>query len=621
MRAFTGSIFIVIFIVIFSFFFTLSTQEFSHVKTIDEVLDEHVNISKVELTENSLILDRNGEKIADVYSSENRIYLPYEEIPQMIIDAFVATEDQSFFEHIGFDLQGITRALLINTKKETIDQGASTITQQLVRNHYLTNEKTYERKLSEVMYAYKLEQQMSKEEIIEQYINTIFFHNGAYGIEAASQFYFNKKAQDLSLAEAAFLCAIPNNPNLYNPLKNIDKTNERKNWILTKMLEENYISDEQFTIAMAENITLNRGEKVDLFPDYTTYVFEELTKLVGKVDGYEAKIQQASTKEEKVKWEKKLSEHVSSLLNKGVIIKTALDPRIQTTTVNTIHDYLRNTELQAATAIIDHHQHEIVAITGGKNYEKFDFHRGFQSFRQPGSAMKPLLVYAPYIEETGTTEHSLIDSSPFSKNGYHPNNYGGAVYGIVPMQVAFKHSHNTAAVRLFNYLGPRFVFEQYMDKFDFQKIVETDYNLPSALGGFTYGVSVLEMTQAFTSFMTDGVYYFPKAIRQVTDKEGKVLYEWPDEEITVWSKHTISEMKKMLQRVITEGTGTHISFRSSGFIGGKTGTSDNYHDLWFVGATDRYTSAIWLGYDKPKSIGSGTRTHLHIWSAYMEKIN
>lgn len=621
MRAFTGNIFIFIFLFVFSIFFTLSIREYTNAKTIDEVLEENVNIDTIQLAENSIILDRNGEKIADIYSGENRVYLPYEEIPSHVIHAFIATEDQSFFEHKGFDLKGITRALLVNMKNESIEQGASTITQQLARNLFLTNEKTYERKLSELMYAYKLEKQLSKEDILEKYINSIYFQNGTYGIEAASQFYFNKSVKDLSLAETAFLCAIPNNPNLYNPLKNMEKTDERKEWILTKMLEEKYIDKDEFDEAISEEIVLNIGDKADFFPDYTTYVYEELKWLVGKTEGFVSRIAGAIDAEEKKQIEQQLDERVQALLKEGIIIETSLDPTVQTAAVQTVNDYLSNSNLQGATAVIDHKRHEIVAITGGKNYKKFDFHRGFQAYRQPGSAIKPLLAFAPYIEETGSTEQTIIDASPFTKNGYTPKNYGGVQYGPVPMQVALKHSYNTAAVRLFDSLGPQHVFEKYMEKFDFQRIVEADYNLPSALGGFTYGVSVLEMAQAFTSFMTDGVYYSPKAIKRVTDKDGNELYAWPKVEREVWSKHTATEMKKMLRRVVTEGTARQISFRNSSYIGGKTGTSDNYYDLWFVGSTDRYTSAVWLGYDEPRSVGSGIRTHLHIWSSIMGKIH
>lgn len=621
MRKFTGASLTIIFIATFALFFTLTSEELSNAKTIDEVLDESIELTKIDISENSVMLDGDGSIISDIYAAENRIYLDYEDIPQLVIDAFISAEDQSFFEHQGFDAKGMTRALFVNMQKQSMDQGASTITQQLVRNFYLTTEKTYERKLTEIFYAYQLEQELTKEKILELYVNTVYFHNGVYGIEAASRFYFNKTSAELSIAEAAFLTAIPNNPDLYNPLKNIDNTHERKEWMLAKMLETGCISEENFGESLAEEIVFNKREKIDLYPDYVTYVFHELEQLVSQQDGYQEKIDAATSDEEKAAWREELSQRVDSLLAQGVTIETYLDRRVQDLAQGSIHNYLNGSQLQSASAIIDHQANELVAITGGLGYKKLDFHRGFQAYRQPGSTMKPLLSFAPYLELMGVTENHIVDAGPFSKNGYQPKNYGGAVYGKVPMQEALKNSYNTAAVRLFDFLGPEFVYENYVDKFDFTSLVAADRVLPAALGGLTYGVSVLDMTQAFTSFMTGGFYHSPRAITQVTDKEGKVLYAWPDEKQRVWSENTTLEMRKMLGRVVSEGTGRPASFGGGGYIGGKTGTTDTYHDLWFVGSTDRYTSGIWLGYDTPKSLGSGVRTHMQIWQSYMSRLD
>lgn len=621
MRKFTGVILTIIFIVTFILFFTLTSEEFSNAKTIDEVLDESIQFTNIDISENSIMLDRDGNNISDIYSAENCIYLDYEDIPMLVINAFISAEDQSFFEHQGFDAKGMTRALFVNLQNQSLDQGASTITQQLVRNFYLTSEKTYERKLAEILYAYKLEQELTKEKILELYVNTVFFHNGVYGIEAASKFYFNKPSHELSVAEVAFLTAIPNNPELYNPLKNIENTHERKEWMLAKMRETDSIDEEQYEESLAAEIVFNVREKIDLYPDYVTYVFHEFEQLVSKQDGYEAKIHSANSDEEIEAWREELSQRVDSLLKQGITIETHLDRQVQDTAQASIHSYLNGSQLQAATAIIDHQTNELVAITGGLNYKKFDFHRGFQAHRQPGSSIKPLLVFAPYLELMGVTENHIVDAGPFSKNGYEPKNYGGAVYGKVPMQEALKKSYNTAAVRLFDFVGPQLVYENYMDKFDFTRLVADDRVLPAALGGLTYGVSALEITQAFTSFMTDGVYYSPRAIKQVTDKDGNLLYAWPDEGQRVWKENTVVEMRKMLARVVSEGTGRAASFHSNGYLGGKTGTTNTYHDLWFVGSTDRYTSGIWLGYDTPKSIGQGVNTHMHIWRSYMSQLD
>ncbi|ADU29627.1 transglycosylase domain-containing protein [Evansella cellulosilytica] len=619
MRILTGNLFIALLIMLFAFSFLLVTEELAHTKPIDEVLDENIKISKMPLSQNSFIVDKNGEIVSEIYNGENRVILSFNAIPTLAIDAFLAAEDQSFYEHPGFDMKGITRAFIVNFNDNSISQGGSTITQQLARNLYLTHDRSYERKLSELLYAIQIERKLSKDEIITLYLNAIYFQNGVYGIEAASQFYFNKPIDELSVAEIAFISSIPNHPEKFNPLTNIEHTHTRKEWILTKMLETEKIDEDTFEEALKEEITLNISNRIDKHPDYVTYVHHELEALISEQEGYKKRIDNASTDEAKHNITLELKQRAESVLEKGVIIETALDPEIQAQAVKSINDQLAQTSLQAATTIIDHHHHEIVAITGGTNYNKFDFHRGFQAYRQPGSSIKPLLVFAPYLNETNTTETSVVDASPFSKNGYSPQNYGGAVYGRVQMEQAFKHSYNTAAVRLLDTIGVETAFS-YLDPFNFQRVQQSDYILSAALGGFTHGVSVLEMTQAYSTFATNGVYHSPKAIKQVVDLNGNVLYSWKPVHEEVWSKAANDEVKKMMKRVVTEGTGSRAAFSNSNYLGGKTGTTNDYNDLWFVGMTDRYTSALWIGYDQPRSINYN-HIHLNLWRDYMSKID
>ncbi|MDQ0257014.1 penicillin-binding protein 1A [Evansella vedderi] len=605
-----------ILISLFSFLFLKTSQEWNNVQSIQEFLDENISVSNVQLSENSTMYDKDGKVIVDIYGEMNRIYLPYDHIPSYAVDAILAAEDQTFFQHQGFDMKGITRAFLINVQNQSLDQGGSTVTQQLARNLFLTHEKSFERKLTELLYAYQLEKQYTKEKILELYLNGIYFQNGVYGIEAASRFYFNKPSKELTLAETAFLCAIPNNPQRFNPLTNKEETHIRKNWILEKMYETNKISKDTYEEALGETITLSLGKKMDGYPDYATYVFHELELLIGEVDGYNQKIARAATPEAKDELLALRKNRVETLLQQGITIETALDTHIQNNAKGVIGDLLGNSDLEAATAIIDHRNHEIVAITGGKNYRKFDFHRGYQAYRQPGSSIKPLLVFAPYIEKMNVTEKSPVDASPFRKNNYQPQNFGGAVYGNVTMEQAFKHSYNTAAVRMLDIISPEHGFA-YLDAFEFSRLNPEDMILPAALGGLTHGVSVLEMTQAFTTFGTDGVYHSPRAIRYVKDKHGHILYTWNKAGKEVWSQETNHEMKKMLRRVVTEGTGRQAHFNAT-YLGGKTGTTNNYHDLWFIGATEHYTGGIWLGYDQPKPIANRNRSlHLQIWRSIM----
>ncbi|UCZ54155.1 penicillin-binding protein [Bacillus shivajii] len=621
MRKLFGSLIIMVLITIFSGLLFVTAEEVQQAESFHSFLDREVKLESAALSENSMIYDRNGKIISEIFNDENRIYLPFEDIPQVVIDALLAAEDQSFYDHQGFDVQGITRALLINLNNQSIQQGGSTVTQQLVRNLYLTKEQTYERKLTELLYAYQLERRLSKEEIIELYVNAIYFQNGAYGIEAAAQLYFDKQASDLTLSEAAFLCSIPNRPQLYDPFVNIEQTNERKQWILTKMLEVHVIDDKQYEEALHEEVELSPRSRIDLYPDYVTYVHEEFKQLVAKEDGYQSKINNASSEKEKGKIRDELNEHINDLFKKGLRIETTLDPDMQRETVNEVNSFLGTGDLQGAVTTINHQENEIVAITGGKNYRKFDFHRSFQAFRQPGSAIKPLLVFAPYMEYTNANGQSPIDASPFSKGSYSPRNFGGAVYGRVSLQDAFKHSYNTAAVRMLYTIGVESGFS-HLEPFAFSKVTNDDYVLPAALGGFKYGLSVLEMTKAYTTFSTNGLYHSPKAIRQVTDKEGKVLYEWNNDEKQVWSTHTAQRIKDMMNLVVTEGTGRHANFSTGNYIGGKTGTTNDFHDLWFIGATDTYTTGLWLGTDANSSIryASERNYHTRLWRQVMENI-
>ncbi|GAE25745.1 multimodular transpeptidase-transglycosylase [Halalkalibacter wakoensis JCM 9140] len=491
------------------------------------------------------------------------------------------------------------------------------MTQQLVRNLFLSHDQTYNRKMSEILYAHELEKNFSKEEIIELYINTIYFSNGIYGIEAASRYYFNKPSERLTIAEAAFLSAVPNNPSHYNPLRNSEQTKLRQNWILQKMLEASYISPEQYEEALEEEVVLNVRRKVDLHPDYVTYIHHEFTELVAKSEGFQDKLSQATNEESRQQIQKSLEERVQQLFKKGIHIETALDPFMQNLAVKTIHRQVPQSDVQASAVILDHHSNEVIALTGGKDYQKFDFHRGYQNPRQPGSAIKPLLVYAPYFEEFDVPIQSTISADNVCFGNYCPKNYGGSQYGMVPLTTALKHSYNTPAVRILDRLGTGTAFS-YLEPFSFSHVVEEDLALSSALGGFTYGITPLELTSAYTTFANDGSYQPSYGIRSVKDHEGNILYSWNRKETTVWSKTTNDKMRKLLSDVVASGTARKAQV-SAPYTGGKTGTTNDYHDLWFVGLTDQYTTGVWVGKDQRSSLAhlSQNSPHLQIWRELM----
>jgi penicillin-binding protein 4 len=581
-----------------------TSHEFDNIKPVSAMLEEKIQINDIHLQQNSYIYDRNDELISEHINEQKRTYIPLKEVPDIVKQIFIITEDARFYEHSGFDIAGVTRAAIINTKNRSLEQGGSTITQQLVRNIFLTHEKTFNRKLNELFYAYQLEKKLTKDEILELYLNAIYFQNGVYGIETAANYYFSRPLKQLSVGEIAFICAIPNNPALYDPLTHFAYTKKRQERILQTLLEKGVINEETYHAAKSERISLHIQKPTDRFPDYVTYVYHELKQLIALKEGIIGE---------------ELNKRTSEVLQSGVRIYTALEPNIQQTASRAFQTYLPDKNIQGAAAVIDHTTDEIIALTGGKDYQKFSFHRGFQAYRQPGSAIKPLLVYAPYIDLFGATPHSLVHAGAFCKNGYCPKNYNNRVYGMVPLETALKYSYNTPAVRLLDKIGIHQAFS-YLEKFQFSGLTKEDYALPAAIGGFTKGMTPLEMTNAYTTFAHDGVFQKAYAIRKVTDLQGNLLYERPKQTANVWSKKTNDAMREMLAEVIKEGTAKKAYFPSP-YIGGKTGTTNDYKDLWFIGLTNRYTAGIWIGQDQPTNIEriSQYTPHLFIWKTIMQE--
>lgn len=599
-RIVTGFLTIIVLFFTFSFMLVQAVTEMDQVQSIDKIVEERVNVDNIHLATNSYMYNANGELISEIYQDENRIYLPYEQIPDIVIKAFLAVEDQRFFEHKGYDLAAIIRAILANAKSNSIEQGASTVTQQVVKNLFLTSEQTYDRKVTELFYAYQLEQHYSKEKIFELYFNSIYFHNGVYGFETASRFYFGKSSSELTLAQVALLSAIPNNPSYYDPIQNITNTHQRKNWILEKMLEAGYITAQQFETAKNEEISLQLSPKVDLYPDYVTYIHQELKDLVAEKEGFSQRLKETASEEERREITEQLEQFVSNLYQQGIHIHTHLNPVIQEKAIRAVEKHLPNPDLQGAAVVIDHENHAIVAITGGKNYKKFDFHRGFQAYRQPGSSIKPLLVYGPYIDQFGASTQSIVNANNLCIGNYCPKNFGGSQYGNVTIERAFIHSYNTPAVRLLNEVGIQTAFS-YLEKFQFHKLEESDYRLPAALGGFKNGMTPLEMTNAYTTFANGGIWIPAKGIKKVTDSNGNVLYEWNEQPIPIWSQGTNEKLRKLLQKTVTNGTGRK-AYVPGNFVGGKTGTTDDYKDIWFIGIYNNYTAGVWVGKDIPESL-------------------
>lgn len=583
-------------------------QELSKTYAFNDQLSKTIELKPPTYDVPITMKDRDGTIFAEEYI-EWRTPLSLNEIPTFAQNLFLESEDNEFYNHRGYDIAAIVRAFIVNTQTDALKQGASTITQQLVRLRFLSAEKTYERKLTELFYAHELEKQLTKNEILEMYLNEMYFGNQVYGIGGASSYYFNRPLSQLNEAEIAFIASIPNNPTMYNPLIHFSDTKKRQERLLDTLTKSNHLTTEEAVLLKETPITLVIKQKANEFPAYGTFVLSELEDLIGFSEGFTKKINNTEDKESKKTITTQLKQRTADILSSGIIIETAIDPIKQRRDDTSLTALLGSSNLQAGAVVIDNQTREISSVFGGKNYKKADFNRAYQAVRQPGSAIKPLLVYAPFLESGSYNENTPINSSPICINSYCPKNVGGGVYGTTTIKEAFRHSHNTAAVRLSQRIGLEEAFS-YLEPFNFEHITTADIAYPAALGGFSQGVTPVELASAFTSFI-DGYYVHAHAIRSIKNREGTILYEWPKDKVEVWSSTTVETMRSLLKDVVLNGSGRGVSYTTS-YTGAKTGTTNNYNDLWTAGLNDHYTTAVWLGYDEPQSMEQLSKQKIHL---------
>jgi len=578
----------------------------------------------------TIVYDSSGEKISSLRSEKASYYLSYEELPRSAVDVMLVTEDKKFYAHQGVDFAANVRAFyyLVKNKGE-ITQGGSTITQQLARNIYLTNEVSYERKLVEVFLAWELEELYTKNQILEFYLNNIYFGNGYYGIQAAAYGYFGRSVRDLSLSETIFICAIPNNPSLYDPLIRMEKTLERRDRMLKQMLTDEKITQAQYDTAVAEEIVLGKGSVsrhnyVETFVNYCAiralmeqdgFIFH--TRFSGKVDreAYEERYNESYSY-----WQQKL-------FTGGYRVYTSIDlekqAQLQESVNNNTAGFTETNEegiykLQAAAVCIDNETGHVVAIVGGREqeYAGYTLNRAYQSFRQPGSAIKPLVTYTPWFER-GMTPDSMVLDEKFEGG---PKN-SGSYLGEITARTAVEQSKNTVAWKLFSELTPE-VGLSYLHTMKFRRIVDTDYVPAASLGGLTYGVSALEMTSAYAALENDGIYRTPTCIVRITDIDGKEVVGDAVEKTRVYEQNAARTMTDVLKGVMTVGTAKKKNLETA-LAAGKTGTADDRKDGWFIGYTTYYTTGVWVGCDLPQEIEdlAGSSYPLSIWKEYMDKIH
>lgn len=549
-----------------------------------------LDIDKLEDTFSSRVYDKDGNLITDL-GSEQRTKITYDDLPEVLVDAVLAAEDVRFFSHIGIDFRRIGGAILANIKRGFGAEGASTITQQVVENSFFTADKKLKRKVQEQWLSLKLEREYSKEEILEIYLNKIFYGSGAYGVAKASEIYFGKTdLHDLTLVEAAILAGLPQRPSAYNPYENPDLTEGRLNTVLKLMVRHGKITEEEAEEAKKVEITsLLAGKKTKTTP-------------------YESFIQQVR---------KEINEKLedTDLYSDGLEVYTTLDPKAQEYVEFLLTDGDQNPinyvteDLQAGLTVLDTETGAILAIGGGRNRENMDgFNFAIQGKRQPGSTFKPLLVHGPAIEYNKiSTYHQLNDDAPYDVTGSKPiRNVDKQYRGWVTARQALSSSINVPTVKLFQEIGSENNFsnsKEFAEKLGIEFATDP-INIREAIGGHETNVTPLQLAGAYRPFGNGGIYNEPFAVTKIEYPDGKVVDLTPQPE-AVMSDYTAFMVTDMLKDVLTHGTGRNYANIPNLPVAGKTGTTnldDNLgggaNNSWFVGYTTNYTISVWVGYEK-----------------------
>lgn len=578
---------------------------------VDELFD---------LNQTTYIVDKNDKLIDKLHANENRTMVTIDKIPQDLQDAFVAIEDKRFKKHNGIDPYRIMGAIKADLKSGELSQGASTITQQLIKNIYLTPDKKWKRKVVEMYYALQLERRFTKSQILEAYMNTIGLGHNVAGVKAAGLYYFGKELDQLTLAECATIAGITQYPSTYSPYLNYEKSMGKKEIVLNEMLTQGYITQEEHDEAVKQEITLAKVQKeVD-----TTYFADMIIS-----DVTDALMKELSLSKEEAQ---------IKLFNGGLKIVATIDTEMQ----SIVEETFKNPKLfpeskedangviqpEAAVIIIENGTGEIKAVMGGRSEKvRRGLNRATQSLRQPGSTIKPLAVYAPALDN-GYTVGTVIDDAPVAFGNYKPRNYSNNFKGLVTVREAIQHSTNVIACKIVQDVGLQRSME-YLQKFGITSMVTrndnkvtNDEGLSSlALGGLTKGVRPIEMAAAYSVFPNKGIYIKPISFTKILDKDGNVLFENKPVKEKVLSEQVSYLMVDIMKGVVRGGTGGNAAL-SKMPVAGKTGTTTKNVDAWFTGYSPYYTTSVWIGHDEPKPMNfTGGSFPAKIWKAVMEEVH
>lgn len=544
----------------------------------------------------TLVLDRNNRPI-NAIAREFRVVIPITAMPSLLPAAFVAAEDSRFWEHPGLDGWSIARAAFNNLRAGRRSQGGSTITQQVTRALLLSREKSYLRKAAEAVLSFRLEWLLSKEDILFIYLNEIYLGEGAYGVEAAARTYFGKKAAQLNLGEIALLAGLPQSPSNYSPLRQPEAARARQRYVLNRMAEDGLVTDDAARAAYDQGLQLAGNWRKSLNGYFALYIRNQLLSKYTEADLYE----------------------------KGLTVTTTVDSVMQEQATRAVQDGVARVAIrhpgqpapQAALIALDSASGRIRAMAGGTDFNENQYNRAVQANRQPGSAFKPIL-YAAALER-GIAPTTVLSNQPLSlpsgkARRWQPRNFKNEYSAALPLSEALIHSSNMVAIRLMQATGADTVVAT-AKKMGITAPLETDLTL--ALGASP--VSILEMTAAYAAIANEGLFHAPVGITRVSDRDGRIT-PWPQSPgKQALAPQTAQWLRAVMAQVIQRGTGKS----AAGIPGasGKTGTTDNYVDAWFIGSAGDLTTGVWIGHDRNESLGSGEtggRAAAPAWKAFMQ---
>ncbi len=538
------------------------------------------------------------------YAEERRVFIDYDDMPSQLVNAFIAAEDQNFWTHPGIDVQGITRAVINNGARmlgfNTNFSGASTITQQVAKNFFLTSERSLSRKIKEAILALRLERTFSKKHILTLYMNEIFLGARAYGVGSAALMYFNKPVSELSLAECAFLASLPKAPN------DRDRAVERRNYVIKRMLAEGYITRAQADEAYAEELNINSGFTEQMYAAFQYFAEDVRRQLLNKL-GREV------------------------LYNQGLYIKTTIDPKLQRAAAEALNKELdaynagRTDKIQGAIIAMNPHTGRILAMTGGRSFSESSFNRATQAYRQIGSTIKPF-VYLAALERGMSPEALLLDAPivGIRENGveWKPENYDKKFLGDIPLRLSLETSRNVPTVRLAQDIGPENAIEMAQRFGVYPKNMQ-NVNVAMALGA---GETTLEnLVLGYSAFINGGHAIKPQMVDYIQDRYGRSIggttteiVEWSPDLLPPETKEeaepladaqSLYQIVSILQGAVERGTGRQARVEGH-TIAGKTGTTNEVKDVWFVGFSKNLIAGVYLGYDTPKPLGKGAGSHM-----------